>query len=112
MRVFCVAGCNVIGTPLVGRLPESRCRSALGDVLTMGKLVETWMAAVARACSRRAKEIFKVWFADKACASSVLRSSSWKTVHHSPLGMASLGAPSRQGSASSQPATVGAGGLL
>jgi len=49
----CVTGFRVMGTPLVGRLPERRCLVTPGEVLTVGKRVATWIAAVARAAQPR-----------------------------------------------------------
>src|SRR5882762_9227952 len=49
-----------------------------------------------------------VWFASNACFSSALKSSSRKTLHHSPLAMPSFGVLSRHGSVTSHLAGTGA----
>src|SRR6266567_4918100 len=93
---------------LAGRLPERRWRCALGAVASVGNCVAICTAAEARACSIRAAAILIVWLASSACFSNALKSSSRKTLHHSPLGTLSLGAPSRQGSGTSHLAGTGA----
>src|SRR5437667_240555 len=80
---------------LLGRFPESRWRSALGEVESVGNCVATSSAAAARACSRRATATWMVWFASSVCFSRADSSSLSKTLHHSPLATPSLGALSR-----------------
>jgi len=105
---FCETGPLGRMLPPGGRLPERRCRSIAGATPSCGNCVDTCSAASARACSNRAMETFSTWFDARASFSSVFSSSSWKTVHHSPLPSASLGALSRHGSATSQCAASGA----
>src|SRR5229473_3892853 len=78
-----------------GRLPESRWRCTLGEVERVGNCVAICTAAEARACSSRAAATLIVWFASSACFSSALKSSSRKTLHHSPLATLFFNAPSR-----------------
>src|ERR1700679_2384240 len=58
---------------------------------SVGYLLAFCTRRLARAARRLASAACSVWLAEATCGSSVLRSSSWKSVHQLPRGIWSCG---------------------